>query len=197
MASLAANRQLRRLAGIKVETEEEERGRVRGEERGRVRGEKMGRGRDAKNPPSSASNHFLLAPRRFHSTIRPFVHIEKSFLMTIPRTPKTRSGHYGREYHPFFSLPSCPTNSPSARLPMPYIPSFHPPLSVRNSESLVGLKMRPSLFSSFHFFRRLINVMRFSREKKFANGLANGRGRRMVEKLFEIEHELCFEYRFE
>lgn len=152
----------------------------------------MGRGRDAKNPPSSASNHFLLTPRRFHSTIRPFVHIEKSFLMTIPRTPKTRSGHYGREYHPFFfrSLPALRILHPRGyRCLTP--PSFHPLLSVRNSESLVGLKMRPSLFPSLHFFRRLINVMRFSREKKFANGLANGRGRRMVEKLFEIEHELC------
>lgn len=40
--------------------------------------------------------------------IRPFDRppgpVEKSLLMTIPGTPKTRSGHYGREYHPFFSL---------------------------------------------------------------------------------------------
>lgn len=128
MASLAANRQLRRLAGIKVETEEEERGRVRGEERGRVRGEKMGRGRDAKNPPSSASNHFLLTPRRFHSTIRPFVHIEKSFLMTIPRTPKTRSGHYGREYHPFFfrSLPALRILHPRGYRCLTSLLSIHP-----------------------------------------------------------------------
>lgn len=68
--------------------------------------------------------------------IRPFDRppgpVEKSLLMTIPGTPKTRSGHYGREYHPFFF-------APSARLTP--LTSFHPPLSIRNSESLVGLKM--------------------------------------------------------
>lgn len=83
---------------------------------------------------------------------------EKSFLMTIPATLKTRSDHYGREYRPLFPLP--------LRILYPRGCRVTPP-SIRNSESLVGLKMwLLRLFVSFfHSSVNFVKIMRFSRER--------------------------------